>query len=213
MLEVITIVGVALGLGLVISLVYMFAYRKTQYTQSFTLSLIMLPGIIALIITLIGNNVASAFSMAGAFSLIRFRSTPGDSKDIAYVFFTLGVGLACGMGYISEAAVFTLMLSGVMLLLTHLGFGVSKNTPLRLKMTVPEDLEYHGLLDDILTTYTHNYKLLSVKTTEFGALFEITYAITMKDMANSKEMIDQLRAKNGNLKVLLASGEKNKESL
>ncbi len=213
MIEMITIIGAALGLGLLISSVYMFTHRKEVYSQSFTLSLIILPAIIAMIIVVVDNNVASAFSMAGAFSLIRFRSTPGDSKDITYVFFTLGVGLTCGMGLVGYALLFTVMICLAMLVLTQVKFGVAKKVPLRLKVTMPEDLEYYGILDDILTSYTTTYKLVRVKTAEFGALFEVSYDITMEDIAQSKAMIDQIRARNGNLKVMLLTGEHSQNGL
>lgn len=123
----ILIILCAMAMGLVISLVYMFTHKKEDYTSSFAIALIMLPTIIAMIILLVGNNVARAFSLAGAFSLIRFRSAPGDSKDIAYVFFTLGVGLACGMGYIGYAAIFTVIMCLAMIVLTKINFGSKKN--------------------------------------------------------------------------------------
>ena len=114
----------------------------------------MLPAIIAVIILLVGNNVARAFSLAGAFSLIRFRSAPGDPKDIAYVFFTLGVGLACGMGYIGYAVLFAMILCAAMAILQIVHFGQPKTARMTLKITVPENLNFHGLFDDLLERYT-----------------------------------------------------------
>ncbi len=199
----------ALALGLCISLVYMITHKKEEYAASFTVTLIMLPAIIAMIILLVGNNVARAFSLAGAFSLIRFRSAPGDSKDIAYVFFTLGVGLACGMGYIGYAALFAFILCSVMIVLTKLNFGSKHESPMRLKIVLPEDMDYQGVLDDVLDEYTTTSKLRKIKTTEFGSLFEITYDITLKNTADSKCFIDKLRCKNGNLNVILFMREDN----
>ncbi len=199
----------ALALGLGISLVYIFTHKKEGYPKSFTITLIMLPAIIAMIILLVGNNVARAFSLAGAFSLIRFRSAPGDSKDIAYVFFTLGVGLACGMGYIGYAALFAAVLCSVMTVLTALDFGGKRFPPMRLKILIPEDMDYQGAFDDVLDEYTTDRRLSKVKTTEFGSLFEITYDITMKNMENSKRFIDQIRCRNGNLNVVLFIKENN----
>lgn len=117
----------ALTLGLCISLVYRKIHKNEEYSASFTVTLIMLPAIISMIILLVGNNVARAFSLAGAFSLIRFRSAPEDPKDIAYVFFTLGVGLACGMGYIGYATLFAAILCGAMALLWKMDYGKNKN--------------------------------------------------------------------------------------
>lgn len=204
-----TIIGSALALGLFISLIYIFTHKKEDYTASFTVTLIMLPSIIAMIILLVGSDVARAFSLAGAFSLIRFRSAPGDPKDITYVFFSLGVGLACGMGFIGYAALFALILCGVMVALTKLRFGNRNQSPMRLKIVLPEDMDFYGMFDGILSEYTTTHKLVKVKTAEFGSLFELTYELTMKDMAQTKVFIDKLRCKNGNLNVVLSVKEMN----
>lgn len=193
----------ALAFGLVISLVYMATHKKEAYAPGFIITLIMLPAIIAMIIYLIGNNVARAFSLAGAFSLIRFRSAPGNAKDITYVFFTLGVGLACGMGYIAYAAIFAAIMCLVMVVLMKLRFGNRNDSGMVLKIVIPEHMDYDGVFDPVLEAFTSNHKLLKVKTTEFGALFELTYAITMKTAQSSKQFIDQLRCLNGNMNVSL----------
>lgn len=197
----------ALLLGLLISLVYMNTHKKEGYKGSFAITLIMLPAIIAMIILLVGNNVASAFSLAGAFSLIRFRSEPGGPKDVAYVFFTLCVGLACGMGFVGYATVFSMILCAVMIILTLIDYGKSKDAQLKLKILIPENLDYQGLFDDIFMEYTNKYTLQRVKTADFGALFEIIYNINVKQDANQKEFIDKLRSRNGNLSIALVSRE------
>ena len=151
--------GSAIILGLIISLAYMKTHKKEGYSSSFTVTLIMLPVIISIIILLVGNNVARAFSLAGAFSIIRFRSAPGDPKDISYVFFTLAVGLACGMGYIGYGAIVTIILCGVMSILETTKFAMPKNKIMQLKITVPEDLNYDKLFDDILDKYTTSWTM------------------------------------------------------
>ncbi len=202
-----TILLSALGLGVFISLVYMFTHKKEQYTAGFTISLIMLPAIIAMIILLVGSNVARAFSLAGAFSLIRFRSAPGDSKDISYVFFSLGVGLACGMGYLSYAVLFAVVLCAAMLVLHFTNFGTPRSNAMRLKICMPEDMNYQGVFDSVLDQYTRAYRLTRVKTIEFGSLFELTYDIKLSAPENTKAMIDAIRAHNGNLNVILTLNE------
>ncbi|KPU44285.1 hypothetical protein OXPF_24530 [Oxobacter pfennigii] len=199
----IAIIISALLLGVFISLVYMYTHKKEEYNKNFTVTLIMLPAIIAMIILLIGNNVARAFSLAGAFSLIRFRSAPGDSKDIAYVFFTLGTGLACGMGYIGYAALFAFVLCLVMIILNKTNFGGRNNKYMRLKILVPEDMEYEGAFEEILNEYTSTFELYKIKTAEYGTLFELSYNVVLKDMKNSKRFMDKLRCKNGNLNIAL----------
>lgn len=208
----IIIVFAALLLGLGISLVYRYIHREEDYSASFTVTLIMLPAIIAMIIFLVGNNVARAFSLAGAFSLIRFRSAPGDAKDIAYVFFTLGVGLACGMGYIGYAVLFAIIICIVMYILYKVEFDVDKRRSMRLKIILPEDMEYEGAFDEVMKKYTYNYKLVGVKTKEFGSLFELLYEVVLKPETQSKVFIDELRCKNGNLNIMLGMKE-SKENL
>ena len=208
----------SLLLGLLISLTYLATHRKEVYARSFPVTLIMLPAIIAIIILLVGNHVARAFSLAGAFSLICFRSAPGDPKDIAYVFFTLGVGLACGMGYIGYAVLFAviitirvrgngflynMILCAVMACLQAVRFGQPKTTQMTLKITVPENLNFHGLFDDLLEQYTVSWTRRKVKTCDFGSLFEVVYDIQLKDEAGQKEFLDAIRRRNGNLNISL----------
>lgn len=190
-------------LGLIISMVYIQTHKKEGYSSSFPVTLIMLPVIISIIILLVGNNVARAFSLAGAFSLIRFRSAPGDPKDIAYVFFTLAVGLTCGMGYIGYAVIFTLILCAVMLVLFYTKFAMPKSKTMQLKITVPEDLNYEGVFEEILNKYTDTYHIEKVKTKDFGALFELTYLLTLRSDVDQKKFIDEIRCRNGNLNISL----------
>ncbi|MCI8496878.1 MAG: DUF4956 domain-containing protein [Clostridiales bacterium] len=201
------IILASLVLGLIISLGYMHTHRREGYSASFTVTLIMLPAIISIIILLVGNNVARAFSLAGAFSLIRFRSAPGDPKDIAYVFFTLGVGLACGMGYIGYAALFAVILCLVMEVLAAVRFGSPRHTSMSLRITIPENLNYQGLFDDILAKNTVSWHLKRVKTCDFGALFELTYQLELKNDCDQKEFLDSLRCLNGNLSISLTQRE------
>ena len=189
------VIGTSLVLGLFISLVYMLTHKKEGYSAGFTTALIMLPAIISIIILLVGNNVARAFSLAGAFSLIRFRSAPGDPKDIAYIFFTLGVGLACGMGYIGYAVLFAIILCVVMIILDMVDFAKPKNSTMVLKITVPENLNFQGLFDDVLSKYSSTWSLKSVKTSDFGTLFELSYYVSLKDQVNQKELLDELRCR------------------
>ena len=190
-------------LGLVISLVYIKTNKKNGYSANFPITLIMLPVIIAIIILLVGNNIATAFSLAGAFSIIRFRSAPGDPKDIAYVFFTLAVGLTCGMGYIGYGLIFTIILCALMSILDLTKFGMSKTKIVQLKITVPEDLNYEETFDEILNKYTNSWRIENIRTRDFGALFELVYKINLKEEVNQKKLIDDLRCRNGNLNICL----------
>lgn len=212
-LNVISVLLASLILGLLVSIIYIKTHKKVGYSASFTVTLIMLPAIISLIILLVGNNVATAFSLAGAFSLIRFRSAPGDPKDISYVFFSLAIGLACGMGYIGYGAVFAIILCGVMVLLNYIKFAEPKDTRMTLKLTVPENLNFQNLCDDILVKYTNSWSLKHVKTSEFGTLFEVVYNINLKEAVSQKKFIDEIRCRNGNLNVtLILRGDESRSS-
>ena len=203
--NVLIVIATAIVLGLVISLTYIKTHKKEGYAPSFTVTLIMLPVIIAIIILLVGNNVARAFSLAGAFSIIRFRSAPGDPKDLSYVFFTLAVGLATGMGFVGYAVIFTIILCLLMIIIEVTKFAVPKSKALELKITVPENLNYEGIFDEILNKYTISWNLSRVRTRDFGALFELRYKLNVKPECDTKKFIDELRCRNGNLNISLTS--------
>ena len=204
-LSVIEILIPAIIIGFVISLVYLFTHKKAGYSQAFCVSLILLAPIVAIVILLIGNNVARAFSLAGAFALIRFRSAPGDPKDIAFVFMSVVMGLACGMGYWLYAALATVIILAVIIVLHVTNFAGKKGDTYTLKITVPETLNYVGAFDEVLGKYTRSFKLMRVKSVDFGALFELSYNVQLKDDKQIREMLDDLRAMNGNLKIMLST--------
>jgi hypothetical protein len=195
-------VGAALLIGFLISLVYIFCHRKEGYSQSYVFTIIMLPTIVSLILLLI-NTTAGALSLAGAFTLVRFRSVPGDPKDIAYIFFSMAAGVACGIGYIGFAVVFFLVLGVVMFVLSEMNFGGCKTRHMTLKITIPENLDYQGVFDPVLSRYTRFHKLRRVKTTNFGTLFELIYSVDVSEDIDQKKFIDELRALNGNMTINL----------
>lgn len=193
-------------LGIVIGLTYLYTNCKSRSsgetnTGEFLFTLIVLPVVISVIIMLVGSNVARAFSLSGAFALIRFRSAPGTPKDITYICFAMAVGLAGGMGMLSYAALVTLF---ICLLLVLMDLVPKKNkAPYSLRITLPEDLSYADLFDDLLLQHTRSYKLTRVKTTNLGAYFELNYDICLDDTSNTKALIDEVRSRNGNLPVNL----------
>lgn len=203
------ILVVSIILGLIISISYMKTSKEETVTSGFATTLIMLPAIISIIILLVGNNVARAFSLAGAFSIIRFRSEPKDPKDISYIFFTLAVGLSAGMGYILYAILFTIILCLIMFILKFVNYAEPDKSCLELRITIPENLNYENVFDDVLKKYTSSWKFKKVKTKEFGSLFEITYTVVMKN-ENQKKFIDELRCRNGNLGVILSVPQEEK---
>jgi type IV secretory pathway VirB3-like protein len=194
-------VGSALPLGLMISLVYRMTHRTKTPSQSFSVILVVLTAIITLIILLVGNSVARAFSLAGAFQLIRFRSAPTDSRDISYVLFSVAVGLCCGMGYILYAVVAAVLLCCVMVILHIVGYGKSRADSRLLRITIPENLNYENVFDDLFARFCKSSKLVKVKTTALGSLYQLQYAIVMDEKKSEKEMLDEIRCRNGNLEI------------
>lgn len=194
-------IAVSFALGGLIS----FTYMKTQpvYSQNFTVTMIVLPAIVAIIILMIGSNIARAFSLAGAFSIIRFRSAPGDPKDIAFVLFTMAAGLACGVGAYGYAVLFTVCLCLLMFFLKAIKFGASKEAQKLLKITIPENLGYEEAFDEIFKQFHIGYELKKVRTTELGSLYELVYAVTFDRNTNQKQFLDAIRCRNGNLDISL----------
>lgn len=198
-----TCVLAALVLGVVMALVYTF---RADYTRSFVVTLAMLPAIVCVVIIMVGGNLGAGVAVAGTFSLVRFRSVPGTAKEICAIFLSMAVGLACGMGYPVFAAVFAVLMCLVSLLLSVTNFGGHKNAQLRkvLRITVPEDLDYTGVFDDLLEKYTSRAELTAVKTTNLGSLNRLTYALILKKTGSEKEFIDELRCRNGNLEISIS---------
>ncbi|ULO07614.1 DUF4956 domain-containing protein [Paenibacillus sp. 19GGS1-52] len=198
---ILTIV-ISIALGGIISYTYMKT-NPASYSQSFTLTMVLLPVIVAIIILLIGSNVARAFSLAGAFSIIRFRSAPGDPKDITFVLFTMASGLACGVGSFGYAVLFTLILCVLMFILNRTKFGVRTSLQKTLKVTIPEDLGYEEAFNEVFAKYNVGYELKKIRTTELGSLYELVYAVTIDEHTSQKELLDAIRCRNGNLDLSL----------
>ena len=196
----------SLVLGLIMAVSYMY---RTRYTKSFVVTLALLPAVVCVVIMLVNGNVGTGVAVAGAFSLVRFRSVPGTAKEICALFLAMGAGLISGMGYLGFAVLFTIIMCGMFLLYDRLEFGAGekKNLYKTLNVTIPEDLDYTGVFDDIFTEYTIEHNLSRVKTTNMGSMFRLTYDITLKDAAGEKEMIDRIRCRNGNLEITVSGQE------
>ena len=196
-------IGASLLMGFIISLIYLFVARKQNGSRNFAISMVILPLIISIVILLVGSNVARAFSLAGVFSLIRFRSAPGDAKDITIIFLAMVAGLAGGMGFIALGFLLVFLGGGILILLYQLGYGQERGSLKELRITVPEDLNYQDAFTEVLGEYAEKYALQKVKTTNLGSYFELTYQIQVKKEADEKAFIDALRCRNGNLKIAL----------
>jgi hypothetical protein len=191
--------GAGLGLGFLIALFYMY---KSAYNKSFVVTLVLLPAIVGAVISIVTGSVGTGIAVMGAFSLVRFRSIPGTAKEIGFIFFAMAVGLATGMGYVVYAAVLTVLVGLIAMLLFASSFGEPRQACKQLRITLPESLDYTGMFDDLFAKYTRSPMMMRVKTTNLGSLFQLTYDIVLLDEAREKEMLDQIRCRNGNLDLL-----------
>lgn len=187
-------------LGAAVAGIYMFRHT---YSKNFVVTLALLPLIVQMVITLVNGNLGAGIAVMGVFNLVRFRSIPGSAKDIGSVFLAMAIGLATGMGFIILAVLFTAIVAVVNVAYVLSPFGKPQGPEKVLRVTVPEDLEYDGVFDDVLARYTREYELTEVQTTNMGSLFQLEYAVRMREPGLEKRMIDEVRCRNGNLKVSL----------
>lgn len=190
--------AVSLALGALIAFTYT---RRARYTQSFVLTLVLLPVIVETVILLVNGNVGTGVAVAGAFSLVRFRSVPGNAKDIAVIFLVMAAGLACGSGYVAIAVLFTLIACAVLYFLVRLRVGGGHSGEKELNITIPETLDYTEVFDDIFAAYAAETELIEVRTAGLGSLYKLRYRIRLKRDAEEKAFLDALRCRNGNLEV------------
>ena len=197
-------------MGFILALVFMY---KNTYTKSFISALVLIPAIETVVIMLVNDNIGMGLTVAGSFALIRFRSVKGTAKELVAVFMAMTIGIICGTGYVALAGLFTLLLCGAIFALTLIGFGKVPESKRTLKITMPESLNYDDVFNDVLDKYCSCYELQSVKTLTLGSLFRVEYDIRMKDSGKIKEMIDELRVRNGNLEIMCSTPAVNREEL
>ena len=203
LIALLAVLGSALGMGLILSVTYMFIGRKTAISKGLAATLVVMPMIVGIVILIVQDSWARAFSLAGAFSIVRFRSTQGNPKELALIFASLAAGLSCGTGYVQVGFIFTAAVAIVLIVLDLVRFGESRKQRMKLKITIPENLNYVGVFDEIFAKYTSFYRLEKVKSSNFGTMFDLTFDIIFKSGVNSKEFIDDLRTANGNLNIVL----------
>ena len=191
-------VGCALVIGLILAGTYMYG---TKYTKSFVATLALLPAVVCVVIMMVNGNVGTGVAVAGAFSLVRFRSFPGTAWEIGVIFLDMAIGLATGMGYVTLAVLFFVIAAAVILILSKARFGSGATEYRTLKITIPENLDYENLFDDLLDEYTVHYELERVKTTNMGTLYELQYRIALKSNPVPKAFLDEIRCRNGNLNI------------
>ncbi|MCR4767684.1 MAG: DUF4956 domain-containing protein [Saccharofermentans sp.] len=200
----IILVLVSLVLGGIIALIHTY---KNDYTRSFVMTLAILPDVVCVVILMVNGNIGAGVAVAGAFSLVRFRSAPGTAREIVALFVDMGLGLILGMGYVGYAALFTVMIGLAILCYSKIGFDGKKSHKKNLKITIPENLDYSDVFDEIFEKYTSSYRLKQVKTSNMGSLFKLSYEVVLKDLSSEKNFIDELRTRNGNLEISVSEHE------
>lgn len=207
-----TCMAVSLALGLVIAMTYTFTTKR--HSSGFVVTLALIPAVVQIIILLVNGNLGAGVAVAGAFSLIRFRSIPGTAKEIGSIFIALATGLATGMGYVGFAVIFTAVMVCMLVIYSKLGLGgTRKNNRRTLTVVVPESLNYTDAFDTIFEKYTSECELMNVKTTNMGSLFKLTYDLRLKDPKEEKAFIDDLRCRNGNLEIVCGRAAEGQEIL
>ena len=201
--------AVALVLGLVIALIY----RSCGAGHGFPVVLAMMPLLVTAVILIVNGNLGASVAVLGAFGLVRFRSAPGTAMEIGFLFFAMAVGLAVGMGFLTLALMLTVIAGAGFLLLEKTGFGNAESRDRQLRITIPEDLDYDGIFDDLFQKYTAHAHLDRVKTTNMGTMYELTYLVEMRNMAQQKAFIDELRCRNGNLTIMMGLVKREKNEL
>lgn len=200
----------SLVLGIGIALIYMY---KNVYSKNFVITLALLPAMVQIVIMLVNGNLGTGIAVMGAFSLVRFRSVPGSAREIGSIFFAMAVGLATGMGYLGIALLFLVIVGLMTVLLVSIRFGEPRKREKELKITIPENLDYTGIFDDLFEKYTKSAELIRVRTTSMGSLYELSYHITLRTEDIEKEFIDELRCRNGNLNIACGRAPVNRDEL
>lgn len=202
------LVAVVLGIG--IGLLYQ---QSEVHMSSFAVILAMMPVLVTAIIMIVNGNLGTSVAVLGAFGLVRFRSAPGNAREIGFIFFAMAVGLACGMGFLSLAVLMTILVGMMFFVLEKLHFGKKETSQRELRITIPEDMSYTGIFDDLFQKYTKYARMERVKTTNMGTMYELCYRIELRDVEKEKEFIDGLRCRNGNLTIILGLVQREKNEL
>ena len=200
----------AVALGVIMALCYMF---KNEYSKHLVLSIAIMPSIITVMIMLVSGNLGAAVAVGGVFALTRFRSAQGTAREITHVLLAMATGLTLGLGYVFIAAIMVAVVEALNFIFVFTHFAEGNTKERSLKITIPENLDYTGLFDDLFEEYTSKNELKKVKLSNFGTMFQLTYTIIFKDLSKEKEFLDKVRERNGNLDILCSKIETNREEL
>ena len=210
--QLICTVAMAAVLGLLIATIYKYTNKSIQYAQDFSVTLVMLSVLIAIVVAAIGGNVASAFSFAGVLSIIRFRTLIGNPRDVAFVLFSVSAGLCVGVGGYLYAVVASAILFILIIVMYVFNLFAPRGNAKQLKIAIPESMNYEGVFEDIIKRYCTRHRLVKVSSIDLGTLFELVFDVEIRRGVSEKAMLDEIRCKNGNLNIslVLAGSQKKK---
>lgn len=198
-----TIMAICTITSLIIGVLIAYVYKFDDiYSRQFVMTLVVLPTLVQMVIMMVNGNLGTSVAVLGTFGLVRFRSLPGSSKDICFIFFAMAVGLATGMGYIGFAIVIAVIVSLIILVLGKSSFIRMDPAKRDLHITIPENLDYTEIFNDLFERYTFKAELERVKTTHLGSMYELRYVVVLKEVQKEKEFLDELRCRNGNLTIV-----------
>lgn len=205
--DVALVLGLSFVLSLVITWTYRYTHRGTSYSQTYAQTLVLLGMVVALIMLIIGSNLARAFSLVGALSIIRFRNAVKETRDVGFVFLVMAVGMACGTRFYGLAAFATATLSAAVILMAKLDL-FSKHVAERiLRVRLPADRDYEVLLEPVFAEYLTDRRLISVETVSAGVLQEAVYSVVLNPTCEPQKLLEAIRAVNDNHKVALVVGQ------
>ena len=203
-------IAVAVVIGIFVAFCYMY---KNEFSKSLVISIALLPAIVTVLIMLVNGNIGAGVAVGGVFALTKFRSAQGTSKEITHIFLSMAIGLTLGLGFVGIAIILAIIVEGLNFIFTITKFGIINDTRRTLKVTIPENLDYTTLFDDLFEKYTSAHILTKVKLRNLGTMFRLTYSITLKNEKDEKAFIDEIRMRNGNLDVLCSKLQTQNEEL
>ena len=198
-----TVILSALGFGALLAAAYAFTHRKRKISVPVIVSTVIVASVSSLIVLIIvlSKNLVAALSVGGGLALIRYRTTFEDPKDVTYILASLAIGMACGLGFIMIAGISAVVFCIAFIVISLIFSKKNASAELKLKILVPESLDYYGIFEPTLKKYCTSAELVRVKTEDYGTLLRLDYIINIKDISKQKEMIDDIRCSNGNLTV------------
>ena len=205
-LDVVVVLALSFALSAFIGWIYKITHRGTSYTQSFVFTLVLNGMVVALVMMVIGSNIARAFSLVGALSIIRFRNAVRETRDVGFIFFTMAIGMAVGTRFYLLAVIGAGVISLVILLMTRFDWYARPMSNQILRIQLPDGTPFDTLFDRAFVRYTSSSELISADSVNGGALTELTYSIGMKKSDQVQEFLAEIRHLNGNHKVTLIAG-------